>query len=154
MSKTYTQSINVHVPVEEAYKHWCKIEDFPHFMENVKEVRPVAGQPNIYHWKTSGPLGDIKYDAEVTVDETNRRIAWQTVNQEKSEHDDLTMAGQIGFAKLSDNETKITSTLTIDVPAGGLGEMVASIFSNPEDMMQEDLKNFKKLAESRQLAAV
>ncbi len=154
MSKTYTQSITVNVPVEQAYEQYSRFERFPEFMDNVKEVRPVLGQQDVYHWETKGPLGDIEYDAKITADQTNRRIAWETVNKEKEGHEDFDMCGQIGFADLGKGQTQITSTLTIDPPAGGLGELVADVFSNPESMMEEDLKNFKKLVESRTPAVV
>jgi uncharacterized membrane protein len=32
-------------------------------------------------------------------------------------------------------------------PAGKAGEVIASIFSNPEERLKEDLRNFKRYAE-------
>jgi uncharacterized membrane protein len=37
--KTIAESITVNVPVSQAYNQWTQFEEFPHFMEGVKEVK-------------------------------------------------------------------------------------------------------------------
>lgn len=41
---TVTKSIEVNVPVRAAYNQWTQFEEFPRFMEGVKEVRQIDDQ--------------------------------------------------------------------------------------------------------------
>jgi hypothetical protein len=46
---TITTSIEVNVPVRTAYNQWTQFEEFPRFMEGVKEVHQVDDRH--LHWK-------------------------------------------------------------------------------------------------------
>ena len=43
------QSIDVNVPVSTAYYQWTQFEDFPRFMEGVREVRQLDDRINAPH---------------------------------------------------------------------------------------------------------
>ena len=47
--KAIEKSIIVNVPVSQAYNQWTQFEEFPHFMEGVKEVKQLDDKR--LHWK-------------------------------------------------------------------------------------------------------
>jgi uncharacterized membrane protein len=46
---TVATSIDVNVPVRTAYNRWTQFEEFPRFMEGVKEVQQLDDRR--LHWK-------------------------------------------------------------------------------------------------------
>jgi uncharacterized membrane protein len=70
-------SIEVEAPVQQVYEYWKTLENLPHFMTNVEEVRSTG--PDTTHWRVKGPLGaSLEFDARTTQDETNEAIGWNT----------------------------------------------------------------------------
>lgn len=135
------ESIKVDAPVEQCYQRFTQFNRFPDFMEHIQSVKPVDDL-GVWHWKADGPFSDVEWDAKWATDDTNRRITWHTVDDS-----DLDMSGSVGFADLGNNQTQITSIMEINPPAGKLGELAAKLFSDPEKMVKEDLKNFKRVVE-------
>jgi uncharacterized membrane protein len=146
MTEQVTRSIIVKAKVSEAYNAWANFENFPYFMKNIKAVQKTGERTS--HWEMNGPLGvDIEWDAETTRMEPNKRIAW---NSKDAEDVDVTTSGQVTFNNLPDNQTEVTVMMQYVPRKGGkVGEIVANIFSDPEEQLEEDLKNFKNFIESR-----
>ena len=143
MSHQVTKSIIVKRPVSELYQLWANFENFPHFMQNIAEVRRTGDRSS--HWAMEGPLGaKVEWDAETTLMEVNKRIAWNSKDRSP-----LTTSGQVTFNSLPNNETEITVMMHYDPPVGMAGDLVAKFFGNPEKQMQDDLNNFKNYAEGR-----
>ena len=44
-----TESVDVAVPVSTAYNQWTQFESFPHFLDEVEEIRQVDDTTN--HWR-------------------------------------------------------------------------------------------------------
>lgn len=142
MAKQSTKSIVVQGDVSEIYRLWENFENFPNFMKNIKSITTTGGRTS--HWVVSGPMGkDIEFDARITEQEPNKRIAW------KSTGGDVGNQGQVTFDDLGNNRTKITVMMQYDIPSGKAGEAVAKVFSDPDRMLDEDLKNFKEYAEQQ-----
>src|SRR5882762_5449497 len=77
MPEQATKSITVGAGVGEVFEAWSNFENFPHFMKNIKSVekRPDGST----HWVMDGPLGkSVEWDAETTMFEPNKRIAWHS----------------------------------------------------------------------------
>jgi uncharacterized membrane protein len=146
MANQVVKSIIVKADVSTVYETWANFENFPHFMENIKEVRKMGDRMS--HWEMEGPVGTtIEWDAETTVLEPNKRIAWSSKDSEDS---DITTSGQAIFTALPAEETEISVTLQYVPKKGGIvGSAVAKVFSNPEEQLEEDLRNFKKFVEGR-----
>jgi uncharacterized membrane protein len=143
MADQFTKEIIVGASVEAAYSAWANFENFPHFMKYINSVRKTGDRTS--HWVMDGPLGkQIEWDAETTMLEPNKRIAWNS-----RDNGDITTSGQVVFKELGHNQTHITVTLQYVPPAGKLGEVVAKIFSNPEEQLEEDLAHFKAYIEGR-----
>ena len=69
-----TESIDVDVDVSTAYDQWTQFESFPQFMEGVDEVRQI--DDTHLHWVTSiGPV-TREFDATVTEQHPDERVAW------------------------------------------------------------------------------
>ena len=68
------QSIEVNVPVRTAYNQWTQFEEFPRFMDGVESVRQLDDKR--LHWKAT-VAGKVKeWDAEITEQTPDQRIAW------------------------------------------------------------------------------
>ena len=142
MAKQVTKSIIVKAPLPAVYTLWANFENFPRFMKYIKSVT-VTG-PQTSHWVMQGPMGvNIDWNAELTRQEDNKRIGWSS----KDNKGVITTSGQVTFNSLPQGETEITVTVQYAVPAGKAGEAIASLFSNPEERLLEDLRNFKSVVE-------
>lgn len=141
MTEQFTKQIIVNASVAEAYTTWANFENFPQFMRYIKSVRKTGDRSS--HWVMDGPLGkEIEWDAQTTTIEPNERLAWNS-----RDNGDITTSGQVVFKGLPNDQTHITVTLQYVPPAGKLGEIVGKIFSDPEEQLEEDLKNFKQYIE-------
>jgi uncharacterized membrane protein len=135
------KEITVQAPVDLVYGAWHNFENLPRFMENLQEVRVVADGRS--HWKTRGPLGSTaEWDAEITMEEPNKAIGWRSIDGVST----LKTAGRVNFEPLSD-ATHLDVTIEYEAPAGPLGELVAKIFADPEQQVEQDLLRFKEAIE-------
>jgi uncharacterized membrane protein len=146
MTKQVTRSIIVKADVSDVYEVWANFRNFPNFMKNIIAVAQMDERTS--HWQMHGPMGQkIEWDAETTVMEENKRIAW---NSKDREDVDITTSGQVTFNNLPNNETEVTVTVQYVPRKGGtLGEAFAEMFSDPEGQLEEDLNNFKDFMEAR-----
>lgn len=131
-------------PASQVYQFWRNFENFPTFMENVEEVRLLDSDGRRSHWKLHGPMGkSVEYDAELTQDEPNKAIGWN------SSGGDIETTGNVTFTEQDDNTLVHVIMQWTNTPGGALGEVASRLFQNPEQMLQEDLQRFKDLAEGR-----
>ncbi len=137
----FQESIEINAPISSCFQEWSKFEQFPRFMKHVQSVTPQVN--DLWHWIVDGPLGSkVEWDAKMDARDLNRAISWHTVSGQS-----VDTQGSILFQELSPNQTRITSSITYEPPAGVAGEIVAKIFSNPQQMVKDDLNNFKQLLE-------
>jgi uncharacterized membrane protein len=134
-------SIEVLAPVERVYDYWKTLENLPHFMTNVEEVRPTG--PDTTHWVVKGPLGaKVEFDAKTTQNQPNDAIGWNTENGH------VQTSGQVRFKELGANRTRVEVQMNYwDAPGGKVGEVASRIVANPQVMVQQDLQNFKEILE-------
>jgi uncharacterized membrane protein len=135
---TITESIDVEVDVTTAYDQWTQFESFPEFMEGVDEVRQL--DDTHLHWVTSiGPV-TREFDATVTEQHPDERVAWKS--DDGPEH-----AGVVTFHRLDDRRTKVTVQMSID--PDGFVENVADKANILDHRVKGDLKRFKEFIEGR-----
>ena len=135
---TIEQSIDVEVPVRTAYNQWTQFEDFPKFMEGVEEVRQLDDVT--LHWKAE-ILGQTReWDAKITEQNPDERIAWTNIDGAKN-------AGVVTFHRLDDNKTRIMLQLEFD-PEGFL-EKAGDALGVVRGRVKGDLERFKTFIESR-----
>ncbi len=132
------QSVEVQVPVRTAYNQWTQFEDFPHFMEGVKEIRQL--DDTSLHW-TVEIAGQVReFDAKITEQNPDERIAWTTI-------DGPHQAGVVTFHRLGDNRTKVM--LQMEYDPQGLVEKAGDALGVVKTRVKGDLERFKSFIESR-----
>jgi uncharacterized membrane protein len=107
-------------------------------MEGVERVKQI--DDTRLHWKAEIAGKTKEWDAEVTEQEPDQRIAWTSTTGARN-------AGSVDFHRISDNETRVT--LTMDVEPEGIVESVGTAVGIPEGQVKGDLERFKKFIESR-----
>ena len=143
MPEQTTKSVIVGAPAAEVFAAWANFENFPHFMKHIRSVTRTGEKTT--RWVADGPLGkDVEWEAETTRYEPNKRIAWHSMKDSP-----VTTSGQVTFNDLPNGQTEITVTLQYVAPGGAAGEKIASLLTNPEQMLEEDLRNFKAYVEGR-----
>ncbi|HEX6304342.1 MAG TPA: SRPBCC family protein, partial [Anaerolineales bacterium] len=141
------KTINIEAPVEEVYRFWEDIENFPRFMEHVKEVSASNGHS---HWTITGPAGaPIEFDAITTKKVENQEIAWKSQPNEP-----IKSAGIVQFEPTPTGGTRVTVRMSYNPVAGELGHAVATLFgTNPKQAMDDDLVRMKSLIEEGKATA-
>jgi uncharacterized membrane protein len=143
-------SLIVGAPVSEVYTVWRQFDNFPRFMNNVKEVTKTDGDGKMSHWKVKGPFGaSVEFNAEMTMDEPNKRIGWNSRGDGT-----VTTSGQVTFTELSERQTQVHVILNWEPPAGKLGETVAKLVSDPQQELEEDLGRFKEMIEGGKFGTI
>jgi uncharacterized membrane protein len=142
------KDIMVDAPVEEVYALWSNFENFPRFMEHVKEVRSMGG--GRWHWTVTGPAGaPAEWDAVVTEQVPNESVAW------RSEPDSAVKTmGSVRFQPGGNGRTRVSVHMAYTPPAGVVGHAVARLLgADPKKAMDEDLVRFKSLVEKGKTTA-
>ena len=135
---TIEQSIDVEVPVRTAYDQWTQFEEFPRFMDGIEEIRQV--DETTLHWKAKIAGREREWDAKITEQRPDERVAWTDVNGKSN-------AGVVTFHKLDDGKTRIM--VQMDWEAEGIVEQVGEKLGFDERTLKGDLENFKEFIESR-----
>ena len=135
------KAININAPIDEVYQFWRNFENFPLFMNHVKEITADSG---LSTWKVAGPAGStIEFQSHITRDIPNEIIEWETLPDSKVHH-----AGFVRFDDNWDGSTRVSVQLSYVPPAGALGHAVAQLFGvDPRQAMHEDLVRLKSLLE-------
>jgi len=135
---TIEKSIDVHVPVRTAYNQWTQFEEFPRFMEGVKEVRQV--DDTHLHWVADVAGRTEEWDAVITEQKPDDRIAW--TSREGSMN-----AGVVTFHRISDDTTRVM--LQMEYKPEGFVETVGDAMGFVSRRVEGDLDRFKTFIEER-----
>jgi uncharacterized membrane protein len=135
---TIERSIDVDVPVSTAYKQWTQFEEFPHFMDGVEEVHQL--DDNHLHWVVSHKGKRHEFDAEISDQRPDERIAWKTT-------DGTSHAGTVTFKRLDD--ARCTVTVQMDWQPEGMLEELGAAMGSDDRRVKADLESFKEMIESR-----
>jgi uncharacterized membrane protein len=95
----------------------------------------------ITHWKTKIGGVEREFDAEITEQIPDERVAWTTVGGEAKQ------AGVVTFHRIDDSTTKVM--LQLDYEPDGLAETVGDKLGFVKRQAVGDLKRFKEFIESR-----
>ena len=135
---TVTESVDVEVPVTTAYNQWTQFESFPQFMAGVQEIRQVDDTHT--HWVTK--MGGVtrEFDATITEQHPDERVAWKSDNGPKQ-------AGVVTFHKLDDNHTRVTAQM--DIEPQGIAEKAADKIGMIEGRVKDDMERFKQFIEGK-----
>ena len=132
------ESIEVNVPVRMAYNQWTQFETFPEFMDGVKEVRQIDERH--LHWRAEVGGKEMEWDAEITDQTPDRRIAWKSISGADN-------GGAVLFESLGIDRTKITVRMNYEPK--GIVENLGSAVGFPGMTVSGDLDRFKRFIEAR-----
>jgi uncharacterized membrane protein len=136
--KTIEESIEIEVPVSTAYNQWTQFESFPRFMEGVERVEQQGDQR--LHWVAEVGGDRREWDAEITEQHPDHRVAWKALDQEGPN-------GVVTFHKLDDSRTKVMVQLQYEPE--GVKQSVGSFMGLDSHRVQGDLESFRDFIESR-----
>lgn len=136
MSILFGTSIEVNVPARIAYHQWTQFEEFPRFMEGVKEVHQLD-DTHLYG-KAEIAGDDKEWEAEIIEQTPDQRIAWTIRGC-------AIHRGIVAFQPLSDARSKILLKLAYDLK-GGI-EHVEEGVEVVSSRVQRDLERFKAFIE-------
>ena len=132
------ESIDVDVPVRTAYDQWTQFEEFSKFMEGVLQVEQRTDTST--HWVIEVAGVKREFDAEITEQTPDQRIAWNSV-------DGTDHAGVVTFHKLDDTTTRVT--LQLETVPEGIVEQLGDKLGLVKARTKGDLKRFKEFIETR-----
>ncbi|MFJ1969812.1 SRPBCC family protein [Streptomyces sp. NPDC087903] len=133
------ESIEVGVPVHTAYNQWTQFESFPEFMSGVERIEQRSD--TLTHWVTKVDGVKKEFDAEITEQIPDERVAWTTVSGEAKQ------AGVVTFHRLDAEHTKVM--LQMDFVPESLTEKVGDKLGLVKRQTKGDLERFKKFIEHR-----
>ena len=135
---TVEKSIDVEVPVSTAYNQWTQFESFPEFMEGVDRIDQTSSTQT--HWVTS--IGGVhrEFDAEITEQRPDERVAWTSIDGPKQ-------AGVVTFHRLGPDRTRVM--VQMDFEPEGLVETAGDKLGIVGRRVEGDLERFKKFIEQR-----
>ena len=138
MASNIEESIDVGVTVRTAYDQWTQFEEFPGFMEGVEEVRQIDDTHT--HWRTSIAGRTKEFDAVITEQTPDQRIAW--TSEDGPEH-----AGVVTFHRIEEDVTRVM--LQLDYEPEGVAEKAGDALGLVKRRVKGDLERFKALVEER-----
>lgn len=131
-------STEVDVPVRTAYDQWTQFEEFPRFMPGVQQVRQL--DDTHLRWKATVAGKPKEWDAEITDQIPDQRIAWRSINGT------LNM-GVVTFEKIAEGRTRVTLRMVYGPQS--LDEKIGDALGAMNLEVQRNLQNFRQLIENR-----
>jgi uncharacterized membrane protein len=135
----FEKSVEVKAPVHAVYNQWTQFEEFPRFMAGVKEVRQL--DDTHVHWHAEILGKDKEWDAEITEQVPDRKIAWRSISG------DAPNAGEVRFEPLGQDRTRVH--LAMEYEPQGVVENVGDKLGVLSARVQNTVEDFKKYIESR-----
>ncbi|MCR8671849.1 SRPBCC family protein [Agrococcus sp. HG114] len=132
-----TDSIDVKAPISAVYALWTQFEDFPKFMGGVESITQLTD--TTLHWVVSIAGVEREFDAEITEQHMDERVAWRSLDGE-------THAGVVTFHRIDDDTTRVN--VQIDWKPQGVVEAAGALLQIDDAQIGKDLKRFKEIAEA------
>jgi uncharacterized membrane protein len=134
---------------EECYRFWRKIENLPRFMDNIESVQALDERR--FHWvaKDSAASAAFEWDCEITEDRPGAALAWRTLDGAE-----VPNAGSVIFEPAPHGRGSIVRlSIHYSPVAGRLTAALAKLLRrDPQSQVREDLRRFKQLLESGEIA--
>lgn len=134
------------------FELWKNVTLAPLWQEYVVSVEPKS--ETISHWVLGDPEDPngkrLEFDSEIHSVVPGERIAWRSVTSEVNE------SGEVRFEEAENGRgTRVTLLESIAPPGGSLGAAAAAVAKrSPQQIVIEDLRHFKQLAEAGEIPRV
>jgi len=142
------QSVIVDKPPSECYAYWRDLGNLPRFMPLLKTVKDLGSGRS--HWVLNGPAGvRLEWEAQITREEPGRLIGWRSLPNSHLAH-----AGVVRFEPApGDRGTLVRIVAHYQPLMTTAGKRFARfLHSNPDAWVREDLRRFKQLMETGEVA--
>jgi uncharacterized membrane protein len=143
-----TRAMTINRPAAEVFAFWRDLSNLPRFMRHLQSVTPSGGRRS--HWVATGPAGTtVEWDAELTEERTNEKIAWQSLPGAAIDN-----SGSVNFRPAPAGQgTEVVVRLRFTPPGGKLGAGLARLFGeHPDQQLQDDLRRFKQVVETGEIS--
>lgn len=130
--------VDVDRPLSTVYNQWTQFEEFPAFMDGVKEVRQL--DDTHLHWRAEIWGKEKEWDAEITEQEPDKRISWKSVSGAPN-------AGTVRFEPLGEDRTRVRLVMAYE-PEDGI-EKTGDALGLFTSRVEHSVKEFKRFIESR-----
>jgi ribosome-associated toxin RatA of RatAB toxin-antitoxin module len=144
---TAQASVIVQANPSNTWAYVSNYQNFDKFMSNVTEIKMLDAQQS--EWHMSGPLGiPVSWKAITTEMNAPNRLAWKST-EGALENDGFISVQPEGMG------SKVTVHVNYNPPLGAIGEFFATLFKDPQAMLEHDLAQLDALISSGgNLAAV
>jgi uncharacterized membrane protein len=133
-------SIEVQVPVRQAYNQWTQFEEFPAFMEGIRSVQQL--DDTHVHWVAEIRGESREWTTEITEQQPDKKVAWKTIEGEVKND------GVVTFEPVAGGQTRVD--VQMDVEGESRAENVAAdLLGVVKSQVRGDLERFKQLIENR-----
>jgi uncharacterized membrane protein len=132
------KSVEVECPLSTVYNQWTQFEEFPQFMEGVKEVTQLDDRRLHWHAEIAGK--DKEWNARIIEQIPDHRIAWQSESGEYT-------SGTVSFQSAGADRTRVNLELSYDPK--GLIESTGDTLGVVSRRVEDDLERFKHFIENR-----
>ena len=133
-------TIEVQVPVQQAYNQWTQFEDFPKFMEGIQSVQQL--DDTHVQWVAEIRGESRQWTTEITEQRPDEKVAWKTIEGEVKND------GVVTFEPMGDAQTRVN--VQMDVEGDSTAENVAGdLLGVVKSQVRGDLERFKQLIENR-----
>lgn len=136
------EQINVGVPVDTAWEHLHRIEEYPQFIDGVMQASARGRSRAHLNLEVRGTEREL--DADITDRGQERVMSWQTTEEPK-------ISGTFALRSIDDGNTQVQIRLEYDpeeVKATLGGPKGFAQVSAIERTVRSDLEQFKRLVES------
>src|SRR4029450_10993470 len=99
-------SIEVQVPVRQAYNQWTQFEDFPRFMDGIQSVQQL--DETHVQWVAEIGGESRRWTAEITEQQPDAKIAWKTIDGEVKND------GGVTFEQVGADRTRVNVEMDVE----------------------------------------
>jgi uncharacterized membrane protein len=133
------ETIDVDVPVSTAYNQWTQFEEFPRFLDQIESI--TQENDTKLHWKVNVGGQVREFDAEITEQHPDERVAWNSTGGE------VDHAGVVTFHKLEESKCRVT--VQLDWEPESLLEKIGAAVGAGKRAVKDALEDFKKYIEAQ-----
>ena len=133
-------SIDVGVPVAQAYNQWTQFEEFPKFMDGIQSVQQL--DDGHVRWVAEVRGETREWTTEITDQRPDEKIAWRTIEGEVKND------GTVTFEQVDDAQTRINVEMDVEAESD-LENVSGDLLGVVRSQVRGDLERFKQLIESR-----
>jgi uncharacterized membrane protein len=133
-------SIDVRVPVAQAYNQWTQFQEFPKFMDGIQSVQQL--DDGHVRWVAEVRGETREWTTEITDQRPDEKIAWRTIEGEVKND------GTVTFEQVDDAQTRINVEMDVEAESD-LENVSGDLLGVVRSQVRGDLERFKQLIESR-----